>query len=173
MIISKSHCLVSSQKCQQATKSWNWQPLFQWTNNNISACARQDKITPNPSPLVPTGLLTKALCKAVLPGPVEDREAPKTLAWMPKKKRWHEFQVLTLTRTHKPAASAQGGPAPAHPRSERSRTENPAAPEKAAALFPQHVIGFHLSPSLFREFKNSSSKFRGKRQTDLFGGFQR
>lgn len=107
IIICKSHCLVSFQRCQQATKSQNWQThfLFQWRSNNISACARQEKITPNPSPLVPKGLLTKALCKAVLPGPVEDREAPKTLAWMPKKKRWHEFKVLNLTRTHKPGCS--------------------------------------------------------------------
>lgn len=102
-IICKSHCLVSFQRCQQATKSRNWQThfLFQRMSNNISACARQEKITPNPSPSVPKGLLTKALCKAVLPGPVEDREAPKTLAWMPKKKRWHEFKVLNLTRTRK------------------------------------------------------------------------
>lgn len=107
IITRKSHCLVSFQRCQQATKSQNWQTrfLFQWRSNNISACARQEKITPNPSPLVPKGLLTKALCKAVLPGPVEDREAPKTLAWMPKKKRWHEFKVLNLTRTHKAGCS--------------------------------------------------------------------
>lgn len=173
IIICKSHCLVSFQRCQQATKSQNWQTrfLFQWMSNNISACARQEKITPNPSPLVPKGLLTKALCKAVLPGPVEDREAPKTLAWMPKKKRWHEFKVLNLTRTQQTRLLA-GGPANAYACSERSHTENCSASENATIFFQQRVMIFNLSPSLFGECKSSSSKFRRKRKTDLFWGFQ-